>query len=147
MEYWINLEWPLDYWQLEKIYDFYEVRGNTIIWHFHIDGLDLTNWQIRGELYDLNTSIKMASENAGPISAPEITVDDAVNGRFTATVAIYLTAAMQKFAQVEFQLTSPSGQQFTILQQAVRLVPQRIIWTNEAQESVVEEDDGENPLF
>src|SRR5579863_10649955 len=104
MEYWINLSWPVDYWQLEKIYDFYEVRSNSIIWHFHIGGLDLTNWQIRGEVYDLNTSILMASENAGPLSAPEITIDNAAEGRFTATVAPDLTACMQPYGQVEFQL-------------------------------------------
>jgi hypothetical protein len=151
MEHWINLEWPVDSWQLEKIFDFYEVRNDTIVWNFKINGLDLTNYEIRGELYDLNVSNLMANDLAGPVSAPQIVVTDtgSVSGiaKFTATIAAGLTSAMQPYSQVEFQLTSPTGAVYTIMQQPIHFQFQRIVWTNEASEVAEEEVDGQDPLF
>jgi hypothetical protein len=147
MEYWINLQYPVDKNQLEKIFDFYVVKGDTIIFHFHINGIDLTNYAIRGEVYDLNVSNRMANTLGFPQSAPEIVVDDAVNGRFTATVAAGLTSVMQIYGQVEFEITSASGVKSTIMQQPIRFVPERVIWENERQAIIEGDTEGENPLF
>lgn len=147
MEHTINLQWPVDFWQLEKVYDFYEVRGDTIVFNFHIDGLDLSNYAIRGEVYDLNVSNRMANSLADPKSAPEIIVTDAINGKFTATVTAGLTSVMQTYGQVEFEVTSPNGAKFTIMQQPIRLVPQRIIWQSETQAILENNETGENDLF
>ena len=131
---------------LEKIYNFKSVEGDTIQWNFQIVGLDLTNYAIRGEVYDLNTSIRMANTLGGAQSAPEIVVTDALNGKFTATVSAGATASMQKYAQVEFEITSNSGVKTTIMQQAIAFTFPRIIWTTETQ-NLNDNGDGENPLF
>lgn len=147
MEHNINLQWPVDLWQMEKVYDFSEVRGDTIIFNFHINGLDLTNFSIRGEVYDLNVSNRMANDLAIPKSAPEIIITDAVNGKFTATVTAGLTSVMQTFGQVEFEVTSPTGVKSTIMQQPIHLAPQRIIWQSETQAILENNQTGENDLF
>lgn len=130
---------------LEKQYNFKAVLGDTIVWNIQIVGLDLTNMAIRGELYDLNTSNRMANALGGAESAPEIVVTDAVNGKFTATTFAGLTSTMQLYSQVEFSVTDATGAQTTIMQQAVTFSPARIIWQNEAEG--VYNDTGEDPLF
>lgn len=148
MEHWINLSWPVDYWQLEKIYDFYEVRADAIIYHIKILGFNLTDCAIRGEIYDLNVSNRLASELGGPISAPEIVINHASDeySEFTATCDAGLTATMQPYAQVEFSITDANGNKYTIMQQPIHFNYQRIIWTEESQNNS-EESDGEDPLF
>jgi hypothetical protein len=130
---------------LEKIYNWKSTLGDAIIFNFQIAGLDLTGYQIRGEIYDLNTSVRLADSLGGPISAPEIIVTDATNGKFTAHVATGLTATMQKYSQVEFSLIDPDGNKTTIIQQAIWLHPERIIWASESQG--VTTDTNEMPLF
>ena len=145
MIYDINLAWPVDPYQLKKIREFQEVMGDTIVYNFTLDGLDLTNCQIRGELYDLNTSIRLVNDLASPISAPEIVVTDAANGKFTATVTAGLTAVMQNYANVEFDITLANGQRFTILQQPIHFTFERIVWGPENQN--ITNNSNENPLF
>lgn len=148
MEHWINLAWPVDSLQMAKIWNFHEVMGDAIIFHFSIN-TDVTDWALRGEIYDLNTSIRLANELGGSRSAPEIVVTDTVNGVFTVTCHTGLTATMQQYAQVEFAGWDASGNKFTIMQQPIRFTFERIIWTSE-NEPVFEqddEDDGEDPLF
>jgi len=147
MEYWINLQYPVDKNQLEKIFDFYSVKGDTLTFHFHINGIDLTDYAIRGEFYDLNVSNRMANTYGFPQSAPEIVMDDAPNGKFTAVIAAGLTSAMQLYCQVEFNITSPSGVKSTIMQQEFNLKNERVIWQNEAQAILEDNQTGQNPLF
>lgn len=153
MEHWINLSWPVDYWQLEKIWDFYEVVGDTIVYNFKINDFpyDLSECAVRGEIYDLNVSNRMANDFGGPYSAPEIIVTKSGPGivSFTATCAAGLTYTMQPYAQVEFEITTPNGAKFTIMQQPIHFQYDRIIWNNERQDVIESEDEGigENPLF
>lgn len=149
MEHWINLDWPVDFYQLEKIDDFYEVMGDTIVYNFHINGIDLTDYAVRGELYDLNVSNRMANSMAVPVSAPEIVmgVCNSLGSRFTATCAAGLTLTMQPYAQVEFEVTSPTGAKFTIMQQAIHFQNARIIWNSEQQAILEDNEDAEDPLF
>lgn len=149
MEHWINLDWPVDFYQLEKVQDFYEVMGDTIVYHFHINGLDLTNYSVRGEVYDLNVSNRMANSLAVPQSAPEIVMGtcNALGSRFTATITAGLTLTMQPYAQVEFEVTSPTGVKSTIMQQPIHFQNARIIWTSEQQEILEDNEDSEDPLF
>lgn len=130
---------------LQNILKFQETRGDAIVYNFIVDGLDLTNCQIRGEIYDLNTSVKMANALGGALSAPEIVVTDAVNGKFTATCHTGLTATFQPFGQVEFTITDGSGNKWTILQQPIAFTFERIIWSDETQNRVA--DTGQDPLF
>lgn len=132
--------------KLDRIYNFIEVKGDSILFNFTIDGVDLTNWEIRGEVYDLNTSIRLASSNVDGVgSAPEIVVTDAINGKFTATIAHGATGTFQKYGQVEFNIIDSSDHKYTIMQQLITFNNERIIWENEAQGVV--EDPGVNPLF
>lgn len=149
MEHWINLDWPVDGLQLEKVFDFYEVMGDTIVYHFHVNGIDLTDYAVRGEVYDLNVSNRMANSQAVPESAPEIVMGtcNALGSRFTATVAAGLTLTMQPYAQVEFEVTSPTGAKSTIMQQAIHFQNARIIWTSEQQAILEDNEDSEDPLF
>ena len=141
----VILAWPVDTLQLNKIRNFREVMGDAIIYNFTIDGLDLTGCAIRGEIYDLNTSIRMANDIAVPISSPEIVVTDEAKGMFTATVTTGLTSIMQNYADVEFEVTLPSGAKFTILQQPIHFTFERIVWLNENQN--ITNNSNENPLF
>jgi hypothetical protein len=149
MEHWINLDWPVDGLQLEKVFDFYEVMGDTIVYHFHINGIDLTDYSIRGEVYDLNVSNRMANYLSVPQSAPEITMGtcNSLGSRFTATCSAELTLTMQPYAQVEFEVTSPTGVKSTIMQQAIQFQNSRIIWTSEQQAILENNEDSEDPLF
>lgn len=128
---------------LDKLFHFTEVNGDTIVFNFTIDGVDLTGWEIRGEVYDLNTSIRLANTNAGGGSAPNIDDSEAADGKFTATVDAGATGTFQKYGQVEFTLTNPQGHKFTIMQQLITFSFERIIWTNPG-DGVTE---GQNPLF
>lgn len=145
----INILWPNI--NLEKIYDFRGVMGDAIYWNFTIYGINLTNYAIRGEMYDLNVSNRMANVEGGSESAPEIVVTYASDeySSFTAHLASGLSAAMQPFCQIEFSITSPTGDKYTLMQQPIALSFERIIWDSET-EPVFEqddEDDGEDPLF
>jgi hypothetical protein len=140
---------------LEKIYNFKVVQGDTIVWHIKIVGLNLTGYAIRGELYDLNMATRMVNSLGGPdSSAPEIVLNHADDeySEFTATVESGLTYGMQPYAQIEFAIgptTTDTGFATTIMQQSIVIGTKRIIWDTEAQ--AVNEDDGqfygENPLF
>ena len=131
---------------LEKNFNFLEVKGDSIVFNFIIDGVDLTGWQVKGELYDLNTSIRMANENVlGVGSHPEIVMTSAKDGKFTATVAHGATGTFQKYGQVEFCLVDPLDHKYTIMQQLVTFNNERIIWDDESKGVV--EDPGVNPLF
>lgn len=131
---------------LTKIYNLTEVRGDTITFNFTVDGVDLTGYQIRGEVYDLNTSIRMCTSNVPDAgSAPAIVVSDLVGGVFSATVGAGLTGTFQKYGQVEFELTSPAGAKYTIFSQLIMFLNERIIW--DAADQGVTEISGGNPLF
>lgn len=146
-----TLLWPNI--NLEKIYNFRCVKADAIIFNFKIVGVNLTNYAIRGEVYDLNTSIRLANTLGGAASAPEIVVTYTSDeySTFTATVASGLTATMQPYGQVEFSFVdnNGNGNKTTILQQSISFWNERIIWLNETQG--VNEDDteyyGQNPLF
>ena len=127
----IVLSWPDLY--LYPIMNFHETMGDAIIYNFTVDGFDLTDCLIRGELYDLNTSIKISNHLVGSESAPDIIVTDLLKGKFTATIHTGLTATMQQYSQVEFSIWDRHGNKFTIMQQPVRFTFERII--------------GQNPLF
>ena len=140
----IKILWPK--FNLEKTYSFHCVMGDTIVWTFVIVGLNLTGYAIRGELYDLNTSIRMANDVAGSISAPEIVITEASDeySIFTATVDVGLTATMQQYSQIEFAIWQDySGPKTTIFQQPIRFTFERIIWTKE-NEPVFEQDNQDN---
>lgn len=131
---------------LTKIYNLTEVRGDTVVFNFILDGVDLTGWQIRGEMYDLNTSVRMCTANVPDAgSAPAIVVTDLVGGVFTATVGAGLTGTFQKYGQVEFEITSPAGAKYTIFNQLITFLNERIIW--DAADQGVSNDPGVNPLF
>lgn len=149
MIYNINILWPNI--NLEKIYDWRAVMGDSIYWNFTIYGINLTNYAIRGEMYDLNVSNRMANVEGGSESAPEIVVTYASDeySSFTAHLAAGLSAAMQPFTQVEFSITSPIGDKYTLMQQPIAMSFERIIWSSETQPVFEQddEDDGEDPLF
>lgn len=131
---------------LERIYRFEAVRGDSIVFNFIIDGVDLTNWQIRGEIYDLNTSCRMASANVPDAgSGPGIVVTDAVNGKFTASLVAGATGTFQQYGDVEFELTDPNGAKHTIMQQLITFLSERIVW--DAADQGQTNDPGQNPLF
>lgn len=149
MEFNVTLLWPNI--NLEKKHNFRAVRADAIIWTFTIVGLNLTDYAIRGELYDLNISNRMANELGGAESAPEIVLVSASDdfSVFTATIVTNLTAAMQKYSEVEFTIVDPNGNKTTIMQDQVEMNYQRIIWENETQGVYGDdnENDGEDPLF
>jgi acyl-CoA reductase-like NAD-dependent aldehyde dehydrogenase len=137
---------------LECIYHFREVMGDAIIYNFTVDGLDLTGATIRGEVYDLNTSIRMVNDPTLtlPGVSPQIVVTDAKNGKFTATVATGQTATMQQYGCVEFSVWDAHGNKFTLMQQAIAFTFERIVWNTENQNVQGNYDDegtGEDPLF
>lgn len=143
----VTILWPNI--NLEKIYNFHAVMGDSLEWNITVVGLDLTGYAIRGEVYDLNTSIRMANTEGGAQSAPEIvlTYASAEYSCFTATVQSNVTNGMQKYAQVEFEITDSTGKvKTTILQQAISYTFPRIIWAEETQ-NLNDNGDGENPLF
>jgi hypothetical protein len=142
----VTILWPNI--NLEKVYNFRAVLSDTLEWNVTIVGLNLTNWAIRGECYDLNVSNRMANVEGGAQSAPEIVVTFASDeySCFTAVIGQGGTSGMQPYAQIEFQLTSPIGQQTTIMQQPIAFSFERILWQNEAQ-NLNAEGDGEDPLF
>src|SRR5271166_4020272 len=141
-----NLLWPNI--NLEKIYNFHAVMGDAIYWNFTIYGLDLTDYAIRGEMYDLNVSNRMANVLGGSESAPEIvlTYASAEYSSFTAHLAAGLSAAMQPYTQIEFSITSPTGDKYTLMQQPIKMTFERIIWNKETQPIFEQddEDDGED---
>jgi hypothetical protein len=130
---------------LEEVMNIHTVLGDSIVFNFVLYGIDITHCAIRGEVYDLNTSLRMANSLGGAQSAPEIVVTDGPNGKFTATLATGLTSTFQAYGAIEFRVVDPSGLQTTIFQQAIHLSPQRIIWNIEDQG--VNADTGQNPLF
>ena len=108
-----------------------ETKGDAIILNVIVDTLDLTGWEIRCEVYDLNKSIKLSS--VGPSGyVPTITVESAPSGmgKFQVIVPAGSTGTFQQFGQIEIELTDPNGNLFTLLNQQIWFVNERIIWTN-----------------
>lgn len=124
------LSWPEI--NVDRILRIQEIKGDTIIFDITIDGLDVTNGIIRAELYDLNTSVKMI--NVVPSGViPLITIlSDAPSGstRFQATVPWGATGTFQKFGQIEIEIEDIDGNRFTIFQQQIKFINERVVWNN-----------------
>jgi hypothetical protein len=125
----IVLPWPII--NLDSDLNLKETKGDSIIFNVTIDALDLTGWKIFCEVYDLNTSIKLAS--AGPSGyVPTITLESPPSGmgKFQIVVPHGSTGTFQQFGQIEVELMDPDGNLFTIINQQIWFVNERIIWTN-----------------
>ena len=121
------MQWPE--YNLDVVTHLKEVKGDAMVFDFIIDGLDLTNWGVRAEVYDLNTAIRLANHVAGG-SAPEILMLDDVSaaGHFQIHVATGATSTFQQFGQIEVELTDPDGNKFTIFQQEIWFANERVFW-------------------
>jgi hypothetical protein len=142
-----NIVVALDIGYVERNYHLYCVRGDTLTFNFTVDNVDLTGWEIRAEVYDLNTAIRLCSSNVPQAQSNSgIIITSESAGLFTVTVPQGATATFQQYGQIEVTLTDPNGAKYTIFQQAITFQFERIIW-NGVEQQVSEGDETNNPLF
>ena len=123
----IALAWPN--YNLDVIFNLKEVKGDSIIFNVVIDGLDLTGYKIRAELYDLNKSIKLANTLAGGSDSQIVLLEPpSGTGKFKVIVPSGATGTCQKYGMIEIELEDTNGSLFTVLQQQITFVNERIIW-------------------
>ena len=123
------MEWPN--YNRDVIMALEEVKGDSIVFNVMIDGLDLTGYKIRAELYDLNMSIKLATLNAGGTDAEIAIVNGpSAAGSFVVNVPWGATGTAQKYGFIEIEIEDLHGSRFTIFQQEILFINERIIWNS-----------------
>lgn len=96
-----------------------EVTANT----------NITDWEIRAELYDdTGNSVKIANTEAGG-SDDEIEIIDATNGIFELHIASGLTDNFDNDAFLEIEKVDANGKKLTIYQGDIKFNNQKIDWT------------------
>jgi len=123
----IVMEWPN--YNLDVIMALEEVKGDSIVFNVLIDGLDLTGYKIRAELYDLNMSVKLATLNSGGADDQIlIHTGPSAMGSFVVNIPYGATGTAQKYAMIEIELEDTHGSHFTIVQQQILFINERIVW-------------------
>jgi phage-related protein len=112
-----------------------KVKGDTInleLQYVDSDGcpVDITDYKIRCEIYDISNSIKLATVNSGG-QLNQITVTDAINGKFTIKVEKGLTKCFKNKANIEVEVETTDNENYTILpgeDNEIRFIKQKISW-------------------
>ena len=90
---------------------------------------DISSWKIRAELYDrLDVKIRKGTSNVTGGDDTQIKVDNSDPKKFTIYIASGDTDLLNKRANFEIELESPTGETLTRLQDDVRILDQRINW-------------------
>lgn len=124
----IVIAWPEV--NLERDFKIVDVVGDTIVLNITVDGIDLTDYLIRCELYGYKTDNELANLAAGG-SDDEIVEMEADSGMsaFTITIPTEIDRALITYSQVEVEIEDSDGRVFTILKQQIKLLDRQINWT------------------
>jgi len=106
-----------------------EVKGDTIILNITVDGVDLSDYKIRCEIFNSGSSIELGNEDVVGSNADinPITVESGMSG-FQVVVSAGLTTNFQHYGELEIEVEDTSGNIFTILQQRITFLGENIDW-------------------
>jgi len=106
-----------------------EVKGDTIVLNVTVDGVDLSDYKIRCEIYNCGNSIQLGNEAVVGSNA-DINSVAAESGMsaFQIIVPAALTTNFQHYGTLEIEVENTSGSIFTILQQRVTFLDENIDW-------------------
>ena len=104
------------------------IKGDSIDFECNL-GENITGWEIRAEVYDSNShSIKLATAGITGGHDDQIEITDATNGLFTVKVAKDLTTSFNRESNIEIEVETSDGQIFTVYQNAIEFLPEKITW-------------------
>jgi hypothetical protein len=124
----ITIGWPNV--QLDADLKLKEVINDTIIFNITMADLDLSDYKIRCVITDDTQDIQLANVASGGTD-DEIDEIDAESGMsaFKITVAAGLTNGFLKYSRVEVEIEDTDGNIFTILNQQIILIDEKINWS------------------
>lgn len=103
------------------------IRGDTV----ELQGSspeNITDFKIRCEIWDENTSLKKATVNTGGADI-QILITDAVNGLFSIYILAGETADLDEFSNIEIEFETPIGEKYTVYRDQIKFLEERITWT------------------
>lgn len=123
----ITIAWPNK--NLDSEIGLKDVLGDTIVINLTIDGIDLSDYKIRGEIYDGSNSFELANLLSGGSDSQIIAteVDSGMSG-FQVTIPAGATNNYLNIAWIDIEIEDTLGRVFTILQQQINFLDREIGW-------------------